>query len=235
MNTDETFKSWLRGNASRGTRSWKIASGLSVFICVHLWLVELMGSPAPLGIGAEDEAGEGDEHRVVAHAEAGDRGAGADAAKPPAHAEDRRARQRAHGHLRGMPAERLARDGFPHHARREVIRGERHDDGAAQDEEEPHVLPREEREDHFRLHHRREREAEAEEDAGGEDERGLPVAHRNAFTRCAVAIAVARNVNTARIDAGCSEAMPQMPWPAVQPLERRAPKPAMNPPAASRQ
>src|SRR6185436_15907311 len=32
----------------------------------------------------------------------------------------------------------------------------------------------------------------------------------------------------------CSDAMPQMPCPAVQPLDRRAPKPAMNPPASSR-
>ena len=52
-------------------------------------------------------------------------------------------------------------------------------------------------------------------------------------TSCAVTIAVTRNVTTARIDGSWNEPIPQMPWPDVQPLLMRAPKPAMNPPTAS--
>src|SRR5579862_483597 len=132
-----------------------------------------------------------------------------------------------------MRAEFPAGPGFLPEARGEAIGEERDHDRSGQHEQQAHVTPLEERQHDFRLHHRREREAEAENGAGEQHEDVAARAHANLATRCAVTIAVARNVHTARIDGTWSEAIPQMPWPAVHPLDMRAPKPAMNPPAAS--
>src|SRR5262249_32718374 len=150
----------------------------------------------------------------------------------PTHAEDRGAAERARRHLRRMLLEFGREPRFRDEPRREVIRERRDDDGAAEHEEESHVLPQQEPANDLGLDHGGDREPQTEERARDDDRRQRRRLHASRATRCAVAIAVARKIATATIDGAWNDAMPQMPWPAVQPLERRAPNPARNPPTA---
>src|SRR5438105_243891 len=186
-----------------------------------------------LHVGAGDHARERNPDGPVADAQAGDRRAGTNAAQSPSDAEDGGASQRAAIEGRGVLREALRSPWFREQAWCEMVSQEGHHDRAAQHQQQAHVAAQQESEHHFGLHHRGQREAEAEQGAGCEHEREGAGVHASTRTRCAVVIAVARNIATASIDDPCSEAMPQMPWPAVHPLESLAPNPARNPPVAS--
>src|SRR5262249_12074383 len=188
---------------------------------------------ATLHVRAGHQPHERDRERPVAHAEPRDRRTGTNPAEAPAHAEQCRAADRALRHLGRMHAESVTQERLLHHARREVVGDERDHDRAAEHQQQAHVVPEEEREHHLGLHHGRKREAEAEERPGSEHERERARPHAKARTRRAVIIAVARNVTTERIDGGWSEAIPQMPCRAGQPLESRGPNPATKRPGPS--
>src|SRR5690606_8430588 len=89
------------------------------------------------------------------------------------------------------------------------------------------------------LGHAREREPHPEEEAGAEPDHGFDAAAAHDappstwWTTKTVAMPVVMKVAVATIDRLESRPMPHTPWPLVQPLPRRVPKPTRSPAAAS--